>query len=247
MRTGDRYENVKTGEIVSILNIRTEDGQATVAHLDDEGRPVSAFSVPLSRFRSGICGRNGAPYKTGYIPMDNPAARNETESAIDEEALNSLDKDQLAAYLENLPDDQLTNLGAKYHEIQAKAKAVEDAVKKVIVARKRPHGTYVHGNSTYVVSPNSRFDDATAKKNLPKEEYARICVPKADSTLAKKMFGGEDSPLYRLCQKDLGAPKVTLRAATDKDRAEAVNTPVQGDAFNGDILEDFDLGDIEIG
>jgi hypothetical protein len=103
--------------------------------------------------------------------------------------IKALDYDQLLKHAHHL-----------HTEHAALAKALE-AVKQEIGSRTKRPGTRVVGNASVVLSRASRFSDEVAQKKLSKAAYRRICVLKADSTLAKEQLG-EDSQAY----KDLCVP-----------------------------------------
>lgn len=63
-------------------------------------------------------------------------------------------------------------------------------------ARNYPAGDYI-----LAVTPNRRFDAATAKRVLPASKFESILTLKPDTTLARKVL---DESEYALCQKDHG-------------------------------------------
>lgn len=101
--------------------------------------------------------------------------------------------------IKELDDDQLLKHGHHLHTLHAAlTKALED-VKKELGSRSRRPGTRIVGNVAVAMSRASRFSDEVAKEKLPKTVYRKICVTKADPTLAKEQLG-EDSELYKsLC------------------------------------------------
>ena len=139
-----------------------------------------------------------------------------------------------------LTDDQLLKHAHHLHTLHADlAKALETA-KKEMGSRARRPGTRVVGNVALVMSRANRFSDDVAKEKLPKTLYRKICVTKADATLAKEVLD-ENSELY----KSLCVPgdnwTVKIGAATTKQKVLVADGAVE-DPFliEAEIVEDTD-------
>lgn len=99
---------------------------------------------------------------------------------------------------------------AARHKEQAKAheetaKALLDSLGELAI------DDYVAGNFILRVSPNRRFEAATAKRNLTPEEFEAILKLTPDSALAKAVL---DPETYRLCQREY-EPKRTIVRVED--------------------------------
>ena len=95
--------------------------------------------------------------------------------------------------------------------LQAQVAEFEEAIKfkKGTLALLVENGETYAGEFKVVKYDNKRFDDATAKKNLPAELYEQIVVPKADSKKANALLSGED---LEKCKKTFDPiVKVSLR------------------------------------
>lgn len=72
---------------------------------------------------------------------------------------------------------------------------------------------YVAGDYILVVSENKRFDEATAKRNLPPHLFEMILKRKPDSALAKAQLEADE---YALCQKQFAPKREIKRVEDDK-------------------------------
>ena len=97
----------------------------------------------------------------------------------------------------------VTKIAAKIMQLQAEIAEREEAVKnmRATIAEHIPEGESADGDFKFTKYVNTRFDDATAKKNLSPEEYALITVPKADSKLAAQKLSGDR---LEKCKKTFG-------------------------------------------
>jgi len=75
-------------------------------------------------------------------------------------------------------------------------------------------GNYPAGDFILKVTPNVRFDAATAKKRLTPEEFAAILVPTPNSALAKKVLGDER---YPAAQKTYGVKRQIVPVTDEED------------------------------
>lgn len=73
----------------------------------------------------------------------------------------------------------------------AQIKALEARNKELWDELERDLGEGDHSLGDFIIkfSPQARFNEALARSVLSEEEFALICTPRADSTLAKKHFG----------------------------------------------------------
>lgn len=94
-------------------------------------------------------------------------------------------------------------LAAKILELQDRKAEIEEQIKDLRTELDAliDEGTTVDGDFKFTKYVNTRFDDATAKKNLSPEEYALITVPKADSKLATQKLSGDR---LEKCKKTFG-------------------------------------------
>ena len=88
---------------------------------------------------------------------------------------------------------------------------VEDLYESLgdLEVRDYPAGEYI-----LRVTPNRRFDAATAKKALTEDEYAGILKLTPNSALAKATL---DDDLYRACQRDYGLRRTIVRVEDEDD------------------------------
>lgn len=139
-----------------------------------------------------------------------------------------------------LTDDQLVKHAHHLHTLHADLAKALDTAKKELGSRARRSGTRVVGNVSLNMSRSSRFSDEVAQKKLTKTQYRKICVTKADATLAKEILD-ENSELY----KSLCVPgdnwTVKLGTATTKQKVLVADGAVE-DPFlvEAEIVEDTD-------
>lgn len=100
-------------------------------------------------------------------------------------------------------EERIEKYAAKILEIKAQKEELEEAEKnyRAKLAELTENGDNFVGEFKINRRENKRFDAALAKKNLTKEEFDLIAVPKADSALAKKLL---DEDRYALTQKTFG-------------------------------------------
>lgn len=103
----------------------------------------------------------------------------------------------------------LEQLRERYLLLQKQATDIAaemDAIKEVVRAS-QPIGKYDVDDGKVAVSPNRRFDEATARAVLTAEEIAACTAPGLDSGLVRKLV----SPVrYEQCMKTVGDPKVAI-------------------------------------
>lgn len=98
-----------------------------------------------------------------------------------------------------LTDDQLIKHAHHIHTLHSDLGKVLETAKKEMGKRAKRTGTRVVGNVSLTLSRANRFSDEVAKEKLSKAVYRKICITKADATLAKEVLD-EDSELYKsLC------------------------------------------------
>lgn len=102
---------------------------------------------------------------------------------------------------------------ARAYQIKAQIKSLEEDYKNLLdsLGELTPD-KYVAGDFIVEVTPNRRFDEATAKRNLPPETFGRILKPKPDSGLAKALLDDEQ---YALCQRDYGVRKTIKKVEVE--------------------------------
>lgn len=102
---------------------------------------------------------------------------------------------------------------ARAYRIKAEIKALEEEYATLMdsLGELTPD-KYVAGDFIVEVTPNRRFDEATAKRNLPPETFGRILKPKPDSGLAKALLDDEQ---YALCQRDYGVRKTIKKVEVE--------------------------------
>lgn len=98
---------------------------------------------------------------------------------------------------------------ARAYQINREIKALQDEYKDLMsTLDDLTPDKYVAGDYVVVVTPNRRFDEATAKRNLPPHLFDLILKPKPDSGLAKANLEPDE---YALCQRDYGVKKEIKR------------------------------------
>lgn len=95
-------------------------------------------------------------------------------------------------------------MAAKILELQAQRDELDEAIKnmRATLAEKIDLGESFVGEFKFTKSITTRFDDATAKKNLTPVEYNNISVLKADSKRAAALL---DEDRLALCKKTFDA------------------------------------------
>lgn len=216
------YLNVRTKTVVAVLNQDTE--KATIVTYVNGGATGKPRTVPLSSMHQSTLRSNGEAYASGYVPVTQAAPANDKPSI--RSAMDFIDLDMLDA----MSSDELTALAAEQAKIMDSAKSIVERA-KVILKSRRPAGTdlLIQGDYALVYKPGKKFDAKTALRNLSKEDFARILLPKPDAIHARKVFEFEPDKL-ELCLKDDG-PSLTIRKATDEDQAKlaASAVPLDGD------------------
>lgn len=99
----------------------------------------------------------------------------------------------------------LTKTVARIAQLQASKSAIENEIEELygtlgdLEERNYPAGPYI-----LKVTRTKRFDEATAKRNLPQHLFSLILKKKPDSALAKAVL---DEDQYALCQREYGLTK----------------------------------------
>lgn len=87
-------------------------------------------------------------------------------------------------------------------DLVAEMEVIKDTVRASL-----PIGKHETPAGTATLSPNRRFDDATARAVLSAAEVKACTAPKLDAGLVKKLV----APFrYEQCMKDVGDPKVAI-------------------------------------
>lgn len=99
----------------------------------------------------------------------------------------------------------LTKTVARIAQLQASKSAIENEIEELygtlgdLEERNYPAGPYI-----LKVTRTRRFDEATAKRNLPPHLFDMILKKKPDSALAKAQLSEDE---YALCQREYGFTK----------------------------------------
>lgn len=78
----------------------------------------------------------------------------------------------------------------------------------------KPVGQYAGNKFILKVSPNKRFDAATANRNLTDEELAKIVLPTPNAALAKAFLSPDR---YKAAQKDYGIKREVVPVTDEED------------------------------
>lgn len=108
----------------------------------------------------------------------------------------------------------LTKTVARIADLQARKAAIEAEIEEAygtlgdLEERNYPAGPYI-----LKVTRTRRFDEATAKRNLPPHLFNMILKKKPDSALAKATL---DKDEYALCQREYGFTKKIERVVDEE-------------------------------
>jgi uncharacterized protein (UPF0335 family) len=108
----------------------------------------------------------------------------------------------------------LTKTVARIAQLQANKAAIEDEIEELygtlgeLEERNYPAGPYI-----LKVTRTRRFDEATAKRNLPPHLFNMILKKKPDSALAKAQLSEDE---YALCQREYGWTKKIERVVDEE-------------------------------
>lgn len=108
----------------------------------------------------------------------------------------------------------LTKTVARIAQLQQQKAAAEAEIEELygtlgdLEERNYPAGPYI-----LKVTRTKRFDEATAKRNLPPHLFSLILKKKPDSALAKAQL---DEDQYALCQREYGFTKKIERVVDEE-------------------------------
>lgn len=228
MRTGNRYLNVRSNALVDTFN--EGHGRITIATVRPDGYGPKR-RVKADSFHPHYLDEDNRPHKSGYVPVntlpgDHPHALT-TEASVDD----------ILDHLDELSNEELARFIKEQQDIASRAEEAAKKAKAVAKGREKDGGVKVYGDVTMEYTPNRRFDEATARRNLSPEDFQSICLMKADASLAKAFFKNSPEKLER-CKKDNGWT-LSVRAATDEDREKAARA--KGETPRGDEFGDFGI------
>lgn len=227
MSSTTRFLNIRTQNLVEIVGpVNTGTGFAVIATVRADGYGPKR-RAKASSFYPRYLDRDGNPRTAGYVPVE--TLPDDHPHAVRTE----IDDMDLIDHLDQLGEIELAELILRQQEIAQKAEALIEKAKNVAKSRRRTTGTVIFGDVAMVFAPGGKFNADYARTNLDPEDYRKICLPKPDPKLAKRLFANEPKKLA-LCQKNHGFT-LTVREVTDKDR-EAVQVQ---EIVNGDV-EVFD-------
>lgn len=220
--------NIRTNTIVTVLGT---DGRNTSIATVKDGVIGRSRSTRAAAFHEDYLARDGQPHASGYVPLtalpeDHPHAVKAPKtdwSTVDIDSIDTLDDEALAAFI------------LEQERIKKDAADLADRAKVIAKARRNGKlGLDIKDDIALVFTSGEKFDGKLAARNLNPVDYQRILLPKPDATMARKIFENEPEKLAA-CMKDNG-PTLTVRRATDEDRAK-----FQADVPQGD--EDFSFED----
>jgi hypothetical protein len=213
-----QYLNVRTNTRVQIIERGT--ANCSIATIGDDGLGRSR-RVRAAAFHDSYLAHDGQPHTSGYVPVASlPAGHPHADRSATMD-LHDID-------LESLSDDELAAFILEQERIKKEAAEFADRAKAVAKYRRGGNtGLEIRGDIALVFSPNAKFDAPTARRNLSREDYQKILMPKPDATLARKMFENEPEKL-EACLKDNGLT-LTVRKATDEDREKFASAQPSND------------------
>ncbi|MCP9209700.1 hypothetical protein [Streptomyces cucumeris] len=210
---GTLYVNLRSNSLVETF----DEGSASfvIATVTEEGHGRRR-RVRAASFHGNYLARDGRPHTSGYVPVntlpgDHPYAM-KTE----------MGRMEILEHLDDMSNAELARLIFEQERVAAEAKALVDRAKVVAKSRRKEVGIEVHGNVTFAFTAGKKFDAKTAARHLSPQQLLEISVPKPDANQAKKVLG-ENSELYKKCQKDNGYT-LTVRETTDDDRLAVLAT-----------------------
>lgn len=215
------YFNVRTKKIVAVLD--KDSREANIATVND-GSLGRRRTVRASLIHSEYLASDGQPQDNGYVPLaalpeDHPHAVKAPEnnwSGMNPDDIDNLDDAALAVFI------------LEQERIKKEAADLVERAKAVAKYRRGGNlGIDIQDGVALVYTSGTKFDAPTAKRNLSAEDYKRILLPKPDATMARKLFEHEPDKLDA-CLKDNG-PTLTVRRATDEDKAKYLASRPSGD------------------
>lgn len=208
---GETFISMENGSIIRVLE--DNDGRTVVATVTLTGaltnqRPINSRSLHLDYKNT-----SGNPWKTGYVLAEQ--LPDDHEFAFRPARAATISVPREAPAFEDMSTVELMEFTNRRLAEARLANDLAEKAKEEIRNRAPRNGVTVLGGVAMAVSRPQRFDPALAKERLNANQYAAICVTKADATKAKKILG-EDSPLYKsLCTE--GKARLEIRSATDAD------------------------------
>lgn len=215
------YYNVRTKKIVAVLDKNEREARVATVSGNTVGR---SRTVRASLFHTDYLASDGQPQDNGYVPVtalpeDHPHAVKAPKKDWSTMDLDDIDK---------LDDAELAEFILEQERIKKEAADFADRAKVIAKARRGGNlGLDLQGDIAMVFTSGEKFDGKLAARNLTPVDYQRILLPKPDATMARKIFEHEPEKLAA-CMKDNG-PTLTVRKATDEDRAKYVASRPQGD------------------
>lgn len=216
----DLYRNVRSGSVTKILG---QDGDRTrIVTISEGGATGRTRTVPTSSIHQDVLDPQGRKHAHGYVPLNASPAQQAPTTTPDRSDMDLMDN------LDALNDAELAELINKHERIKRESADIADRAKAVAKSRRGNNpGLVIHGDLALIYTPGSKFDAGTARKNLNPVDFQRILLPKPDATLARKIFENEPEKLAA-CLKDNG-PSLTVREATDEDRAKVAASDPSND------------------
>lgn len=215
------YLNLRSNTIVTVLE--KDERKVSIATVTDEGTGRSR-TVRAAAFHEKYLASDGQPHASGYVPLAALPESHPHAAKAPKTDWSTMHPDDI----DNLNDAELAAFILEQERIKKDAADLADRA-KLVAKRRRGNtlGLVIQDDIALVYTSGTKFDAPTARRNLAPEDYARILLPKPDATMARKLFEHEPEKL-EACLKDNG-PSLTVRKATDEDRAKAETTKPQGD------------------
>lgn len=215
------YLNVRTNTVVTVLSKDARRASIATVNGDSTGR---SRSVRAAAFHEDYLAHDGQPHTSGYVPLAALPEGHPHAVKAPKTDWSSMHPDDI----DTLSDDALAAFILEQERIKKDAADLVDRAKAVAKHRRGSNlGIDIQGDVALVYTSGSKFDAPTAKRNLSAEDYKRILLPKPDATMARKLFEHEPEKLTA-CLKDNG-PTLTVRKATDEDRAKYLASRPSGD------------------
>lgn len=216
------YFNVRTKKLVAELG-RTDE-KMSIATVKDDGTIGRPRAERPSLFHQDYLASDGQPHAFGYVPVTALPKGHPNAVKAPQTDWSSMDLDNL----DNLTDAELADVILEQERIKKEAAELADRAKAVAKSRRGGSlGLDVQGDIALVYTSGEKFDAKLAARNLTPVDFQRILLPKADATLARKIFENEPAKLAA-CMKDNG-PTLTVRKATDDDLAKFAESQPQND------------------
>jgi hypothetical protein len=215
----DLYRNVRSGLVTKILS---QTGDRTLIATVKDGETSRTRTVPTSSIHQSTLNAEGEFHTFGYVPLDASTAQQTTTPSPDRSDMDLMDN------LDALSDAELAALINKHERIKRESADIADRAKAVAKSRRGNNlGIDIQGDLALIYTSGSKFDAPTARRNLSSDDFKKILLAKPDATLARKLFENEPEKLAA-CLKDNG-PSLTVREATDEDRARYASSHATDD------------------